>query len=608
MLSTVLSAAPITGKSVHGLAIDGPLKYGTDMAFEWPNKDAPKGGRLVLGVIGTYDSLNPFAVKNSSDGLMNPGMRLNMVFENLAFDSMGESFGKYGLLAESIELAPDFMSMTFTLNAKAKFSDGKPVTADDVLFSFNTLTSDKAPPILKYYFADVKSAKVLSSQKIKFDFKVKNRELPLILCELVVMPKHIYGAKKDFVKGFVKTKPVASGPYLLKSFDFGKQITYERNKNWWGAGQPSAKGAWNYDEIQVKYYKDSSAAMEAFKAGEYDVRFENSSRAWAVDHAGDRWNKGWIRKELWPNERPTGGQGFFMNLRRPIFKDRLVRKALAVAFDFDWTNETLFYKQYTQSSSYFNNSSQNAKGLPDAKELALLNPLRESLPPEVFTEPKDVLGKGLTGKQRLGEAMKIFKEAGWEVKGGKLTNKAGEVLSFTFLDNSEVMQRVIDPYIQALAKIGVVANVKLEDSANYRKRIEKHDFDVISVPIGQTDSPGNEQRDYWHSVSADKSESRNYSGLANPAVDSLVETLIKAETRDDLVTATRALDRALWFSYISIPHWYMAADRISFWDYIQTPKSRPYNYSDDHFVLTYGWFDAQRFTKVQNAMKTNSKL
>ncbi|MCX6126699.1 MAG: extracellular solute-binding protein [Proteobacteria bacterium] len=607
-LHAATSSAPGAVPGTHGLALGAPVKYGPDFKFEWPNLKAPKGGRLTLGGAGTFDSLNPFALKNTSDSLIDPQVRLNMVFELLAFDSMEEPFAVYGLIAQSMAVAADGLSMTFYLNPKAKFSDGKPVTAEDVAFSFKILTSDKALPGTRSYYADVKSATVINRGEIRFDFKTKNRELPLILAQLSILPKHVYGTGKDFIKGFVKTKPVGSGPYIVKSFDFGKQLVYERNKDWWGADQESAKGKWNYDEIHVKYYKDPSAAMEAFKAGDYDVRFENSSRAWAVDHVGERWDLGWIRKETWTHDRNGGGQGFFMNVRRPIFQNRLVRKALAIAFDFNWANETLFYNQYTQSSSYFNNSEFNAKGLPEGAELALLMPLKDKLPPEVFTEPKDVLGKGLTGKQRLGEAMKLFKQAGWEVKDGKLTNKDGKIFEFTFLENDGPMQRVIDPYVQSLAKIGVTAHVKLEDSANFTKRIEQHDFDIFSAPIGQSESPGNEQRDYWHSMSANKSESRNYGGLADPAVDSLVETVINAQNREDLVTATRALDRALWFTYLTIPHWYMAADRVSTWNQIQVPTMKPTRSVPSHFTIQYGWYDPAKAEALKIAMKNKTKL
>ena len=598
-----LSFADTARTGVHGLSVGAEPKYGPDLKFDWVNPNAPKGGTLALADFGTFDSLNPYAVKNNADDLIP-----FLVFQNLTTRSSAEAIGAYSGIATTMDVPADGMSITFHLNPKAQWSDGKPLTSKDVEFSFKILMSDKAPPLYRMYYADVKAPTVIDPQTIRFDFKIKNRELPLIIGELPILPKHIYGIPgKDFVKAFATTKPIGSGPYVVKSYEFGKQVVFERNKTWWAANEPFARGAYNFDQIHHKYYKDRSAAMEGFKAGDFDVQIENTSRAWVVDHAGEKWDKNWIRKENWPHNEDEGSQGFPMNLRRPLFQDRLVRKALAIAFDFDWTNETLFYKQYKPSSSYFNNSELNAQGLPDAKELALLTPLKDKLPPEVFTEAKGPLGVGLSGKQRLSEALKLLKEAGWELKDGVM-QKNGQKLEFTIIETDTAGQRIVDPFAQSLAKIGVKMNVKVEDQANYIKRMEKFDFDMTSIRLGQSDSPGNEQRDYWHSSSANAPESRNVSGLKDPAIDALVDKIIQASTREELVTATRALDRVLWFSYFQVPNWYLGAHHISYWNRIGVPEKRPPFFSPQILMFQYGWYDAEKATKLTAAMKSGTKL
>jgi len=493
--------------------------------------------------------------------------------------------------------------------ADAKWSDGKPLIAEDVAFTFKKLLSPEAPPLYRLYYADVKGAEVLGKHKIKFTFKKFNRELPLIMGQLPVIPKHVYGESgKKFSKSFARKIPVGSGPYIVKSFEFGKFIEYTRNPNYWGASKAFNRGSWNFDSIYIKYYKDQTAMMEGFKAGDFDIRQENSSKAWEIDHAGSKWDKKWIQKKLWPHKQNQGSQGFVFNLRRPIFKDRLTRKAIAMAFDFEWTNNTLFYKQYTVSSSFFNNSEFNATGLPASKELVLLNPLKDKLPPEIFTENKDALGKGLTGKRRLAAALAILKEAGWELKNGTQTNKNRQQLTFTFLLDSPVMARVVEPFVAQLSKIGIKVALKTEDTANYVKRIEKWDFDMISVPFGQSESPGNEQRDYWHSASASQSESRNFMGLKDKAVDVLVENLISAKTREELVVATRALDRALWFNYIMVPNWYVTAHRVSWWNKFGIPSNKPMQYQPEDFLVRYGWLDKTQSQSLEKALKDNKSL
>jgi microcin C transport system substrate-binding protein len=609
LCSSLMASGQEGEMNAYGLALGTKPQFGPDLKFTWANENAPKGGRFVIGTTGTSDSLNPFAIKSTADGLMTDIAGNGLVFQTLTMRSLSEPFTVYGTIAKGTDVSKDGLSVTYHLDPDAKWSDGKPLTADDVLFSFKTLMSDKAPPTTKLYYADVKGGEVIDKSTIKFTFKTHNRELPLIMGELPVFPKHIYGVPgKDFVKSFVKQLPIGSGPYVLKSYEFGKFTEYTRNPNYWGKDKPFSRGSFNFDTVYVKYYKDESAIMEGFKAGDFDIREEISSRAWQVEHAGEKWDKKWILKDLWKHSQNQGAQGFIFNLRKPIFQDRLTRKAIATAFDFDWANETLFYKQYTVSNSFFNNSEFNAKGLPDQAELALLNPLKDKLPPEVFTEPKDALGKGLTGKRRLAEAMKYLKEAGWELKDGVQTNKKGEKLEFTFMLSNPTMGRVVEPFLAQLEKIGIRGRIKTEDIANYVKRVEKWDFDMMSIIWGQSESPGNEQRDYWHSSAASQSESRNYMGLKDPAVDSLVEKVISAKTREELVVATRALDRALWYQHILVPNYYMPAYRVSRWNKFGEPKDKPAQFSPLEFMIRYGWFDKSKDDALKAAMSSGKSL
>lgn len=607
LMGTLITDAPVfaaaTSIGVTAVTVGDEPKYGPDLKFDWVHFNAPKGGTLALSDFGTFDSLNPYAVKNNADDLI-----LELVFQTLTTRSSAEAIGAYSGIATTMDIPADGMSITFHLNPKAKWSDGKPLTTKDVEFSFKIMTSEKATPFYRLYYADVKPPVVIDAQTIRFDFKVKNRELPVIIAQLPVLPKHVYGIPgKDFVKSFAAVKPIGSGPYIVKSYEFGKQVIFERNKQWWASDEPFARGSYNFETIHHKYYKDRAASVEGFKAGDFDVLIEMTSRAWAVDHAGEKWDKNWIRKETWEHHENEGSQGFPMNLRRPLFQDRMVRKALAIAFDFDWTNETLFYKLYKPSSSFFNNSELNAQGLPDAKELALLTPLKDKLPPEVFTEPKGPLGAGLSGKQRLSAAMKLLKDAGWELKDGVM-QKNGQRLEFTIVETDAAGQRFVDPFAQSLAKIGVKMNVKIDDQANYMKRMEKFDFDMTSARLAQSDSPGNEQRDYWHSSSANSSGSYNVFGLKDPAIDTLVDKLIQANTREELVTATRALDRALWFNYIQVPNWYSGTHRVSYWSSIGIPEKKPPFYDPTQMLLRYAWYDADRAAKLKNAMQAGVKL
>ncbi|HEX7926747.1 MAG TPA: extracellular solute-binding protein, partial [bacterium] len=411
-----------------------------------------------------------------------------------------------------------------------------------------------------------------------------------------------------FGEGFVR-QAVGSGPYRVKDFEFGKYIRYERNPNYWAANHPVNAGRYNFDEIVVKYYRDQGVQLEAFKAGDFDFLFVSSSKQWAVDMDGDKWAKKWIVKESLPHKNDEGMQGYAFNLRRPVFQDRKVRKALAIAFDFDWTNKNLFYGQYIVSDSYFANSELAARGLPTAEERKLLDPFKAELPPEVFTEPVQAVGKGLTdARDRLRESLKLLREAGWEVKDGVMTEKkSGRPLKFTVLLDQPAFQRVTEPYIANLKRLGVQADMKVVDDSVYQRQVDAKDFDMIVGRFPQSQSPGNEQRDFWHSQSADQAASRNVIGIKSKAVDALVEAIIQAPSRAALLTATHALDRVLWHEYYMVPQWYLNYHRITHWNKFGHPKTLPLYYTPTPYLM-YWWIDPAKAQALDAAVKSGKAL
>lgn len=587
----------------HALALGGTPKYVEGFThFAYANPAARKGGTLVLSAEGGFDTLNPFTLKGRPPLLLG-----SLVFEQLTDNSLDEPFTEYGLLAESMEVAPGELSLVYRLNPNARFSDGKPVTAEDVVFSFTILRSEAAQPFYRFYYRDIAAVEATDARTVRLTFARKNPELALIAGQLPILPKHVYGAK-DFGEGFVR-QALGSGPYRVKDFNFGKYIRYERNPNHWSAKLGINAGRYNFDEILVKYYRDSGVELEALKAGDFDFLAVSSSKQWAVDMAGDKWAKRWIVKESLPHSNNEGIQGFAFNLRRPMFQDRRVRKALAVAFDFEWTNKNLFYGQYKASDSYFANSELAARGLPSADELKLLTPFKTALPPEVFTEPLKPVGAGLgDARDRLREALRLLREAGWEVRDGAMTEKkTGRPLRFTITLGSPAFQRIVEPYLNNLRRIGVIVDMKVVDDSVYQRMVDGKDFDMIVHRVPQSQSPGNEQRDFWHSESADQQASRNVIGIRNPAVDALVEAIIQAPDRKALVTATHALDRVLWHEYYMVPQWYIDYHRVAYWNKFSRPKTLPLYYNPIAHLM-YWWLDPAKTQALEAAMKSGAVL
>ncbi|MCZ6842810.1 MAG: extracellular solute-binding protein [SAR324 cluster bacterium] len=570
----------------HGAALGGGLKYPRGFAhYEHANPAAPKGGRIALPGFGKYDTLNPFTLKGRP-----PLLLQRLVFETLMDTSADEPFSVYGLLAESIEIAPDGMAVTFRLNPKARFADGKPVTAADVVFSFQVLRSEAASPFYRYYYNDISSVKALDRLTVRLGFARRNRELPLIAGQIPVLPRHYYQGK-DFGRDFV-LNAMGSGPYRVGSYDIGKNIIYQRRKDFWGRDLGVNRGRYNFGQVVVKYFRDQFVMLEALKAGEIDFMAINSSKQWARDVGGKKWEKGYLVKEKLKHQNNAGMQGFAFNVRLPIFQNRDLRHALALAFDFEWSNRTLFHGQYTANDSYFANSELAARGLPSPAELALLNPLKQHVAPEVFTKPVEQVGKGYRNiRQRLRAAKRLLAKAGWEVRQGVLVHAAtGRKMRFTVTLVSPAFERIVEPYLNKLRRLGVQADIKVVDDAVYEKLVKSHKYEMIVANFGQSQSPGNEQRDYWHSSSAAQEGSRNLIGVSNPAVDALVEAIIKAPGREALVTATRALDRVLWHEYYVVPHWYIAAHRVAYWNKLGRPAQLPLYYGPLRHLMDW-WVD-----------------
>ena len=555
----------------HAIAMHGEPKYGPGFThFDYADPDAPKGGDVRLSAIGTFDNLNPYILKGVA------AVGLGGLFETLMTSSDDEAFTKYGLLAESIEVPDDRSWAAFTLRAEARWHDGRPVTPEDVIWSLETLKT-KGHPFYRTYFANIAKAERTGERSVRFTFSGgENRELPLIAGELPILPRH-YWEGREFGKTTLKP-PLGSGPYRVKSLDPGRSITYERIKDYWGAEIPVNKGRNNFDTIRYDYYRDTTVALEAFKSGGYDFRIENTSKDWATAYDAPPVRQGLIKLEEIRHQRPTGMQAFVFNTRREIFRDPRVRRALAFAFDFEWSNKNLFYGQYTRTESYFSNSELASTGLPGPEELKILEPLRGQIPDQVFTEtykPPASDGSGNI-RRNLRQGLSLLKQAGWVFKDRKLVKaETGLPFSFEILLSQPVWERIALPFVKNLERFGIEARVRTVDAAQYQKRTEDFDFDMTVDVFGQSLSPGNEQRDLWGSEAAGRQGSRNTIGIRDEAVDRLIELVISAPDRDSLIHRTRALDRVLLWGHYLIPHWHIRSFRVAYWDKFGRPPTNP---------------------------------
>ncbi len=580
----------------HGLSLIGEPKYGPDFEhLDYVNPAAPKGGELRLFAIGGYDSLNPYIIKGVAAG------GLGLVFESLMTSPRDDVSAEYGLIAESIEVPDDLAWVAFNLRREARWHDGAPITADDVVFSFEML-KEKGRPFFRFYYANVTGAQALGAHKVRFTFSgPPNRELPHIMGQLPVLSK-AYFADHDFTKTTLDP-PMGSGPYRVKALDPGRSITYQRVADYWGRELAINRGRNNFDLVRYDYYRDQTVALEAFKSQEYDFRVETTAKVWATGYDFPALRQKLVLREEVPDASPTGMGAFVFNLRRAKFQDRALRQALAYAFDFEWTNKNLFFGQYSRTKSYFSNSELASSGLPGGAELALLEPFRDKLPPEVFTKtyaPPESDGTGNI-RANLRIALKLLRQAGWTIEDKKLVDpRSGVALEIEFLLVSPAFERVIAPFVRNLKRLGVTARIRTVDPAQYQNRLRDFDFDMVAAGFGQSESPGNEQRDYWSSEAAGREGSRNIIGIEDPVLDALIEKVIFAPDRQTLVTATRALDRVLLWGHYVIPQWYLRHERIAYWDKFGRSGTEP-KYGTDLFAW---WVDAEKASALERRKST----
>ncbi|MSP67635.1 MAG: ABC transporter substrate-binding protein [Alphaproteobacteria bacterium] len=586
LLLAATPAARASAEPQHGLAMHGDLKYPpTFKHFDYVEPGAPKGGSVRLAAVGTFDTLNPYILKGTA------AAGIGLTFETLMEPSSDEAFSMYGLIAESAEMPPDRAWVAFHLRAIARWHDGSPIEPEDVIFSLETLKT-KGHPFYRAYYKDVTKVEKTGTRTVRFTFAPGvNRELPLIIGNgLPILPRKYFQGRE-----FEQTtlEPIlASGPYRVATVDAGRSIAFARVPDYWGRDLPVNVGRHNFGEMRYEYYRDSNVAIEALKARQFDFRQENQAKTWATAYDIAQVKDGRMVKEEIGHELPTGMQAFAFNLRRDKFQDRRVRQALGYAFDFEWTNKNLFFGQYTRTRSFFSNSELASSGLPSKEELVLLEPFRKQLPEEVFVReyvPPATDGSG-NNREQLREARRLLEEAGWKVKDGKLAGPKGEPMAIEFLIAEQAFERIIAPVKQNLGRLGIEASIRVVDTAQFQRRSDTFDFDVVVETFGQSLSPGNEQHDFWSSEVADVEGSRNTIGIGDPVVDALVAKVIAAPTRPELITATRALDRVLLWGHYLIPQFHIRTFRLIYWNRFGRPARVPkYSLGFDGW-----WVDAAR--------------
>ncbi len=611
-LAALLWALPAIAGPSHGLSLYGPqgLKYKPGEPYAYANPAAPKGGQLVLADFGAFTKLNPFSLK----GVPAPGVG-SLVFQT-PMDSSNdddEPFSQYRSLVESVELAEDRLSLTYHLNKAARFSDGKPVTADDFVFSFEVVQDPEYHPFYKQYFKDIARVEKIDAHTVKYHFALFNQELPLITGQMTIFPKHIYGqAGKSFGSDF-DNMAVGSGPYIVEKYEFGKFITLKRDPDWWGRNLPINRGRYNFDSITYKIYLDPIAMREAFKGGDFDAEMINSSRDWALDYKGDFVKKGYYVREEVPHQRVAGMQGYAMNLRNPIFQSRKVRAAIALAFDFEWSNSNLFYGQYTRNEVYFdNNPEMKASGAPKGEVLALLSELRKKFPGDVprtaLTKPPGAPGQGQPLEKNLALANALLDSDGWKIGADGVREKEGKKLQFLQILVSPAFERISEPFKNNLKKIGVDMDIKVVQVAEYEEKLRNFKYDMVVASYPQSRSPGNEQRNMWSSQAADTPGSRNLMGIRNAAIDELTEKIVQAATREELVVCIQALDRILSHQYYIVPHWYIAYDRLVYWNRFSRPRVNASQNPVLGNIIEWWWWDEAKAARLEKARAEGKPL
>ena len=578
----------------HAFATWGNPKYNKDYQhFDYANPNAPKGGKIILSAIGSFDSFHPFIVKGrGAAGIGN-------IYETLTTSASDDPSTSYGALAESFEIADDNSHMIFHLHDHATFHDGHPIDAEDVAWTFDQLMTHGSPSY-QYYYGDVEKTDIIAPKSIKFHFKNKNNsELPLILGQLPVLPKHYWTSDgRDFSKVTLEP-PLGSGAYKIKDFANGRFVTYERVSDYWGKESPHNRGFDNYDEIRFDYYRDLEIAREAFKAGAFDIWNEFQSKSWATAFDIPSREKGDLILKEFPHKRVAPMQAIIFNLRQKKFQNIRVRQALAYAFDFEFLNKSIMHNVYTRTDSFFDNHILSSSDhLPSDDEIKLLATFKDKIPKEVFTKnyrPPISDGSG-QNRQNLRQAAILLKQAGWSVKDGILTNNNdGTEFRFEILIRQQSLEALLLHFVQSLKKLGIIANIRRVDTAQYQKKLEKFDFDSTTLVIAQSNSPGNEQREYWGSAAADRHGSRNIMGIKNPVIDSVIEKLIMSETYDKLITHTRALDRILLWNHYMIPMYFSSSDRVAYWNRFGMTNIIPNN----GVVIGSWWIDINKDNHIQ---------
>jgi microcin C transport system substrate-binding protein len=564
---------------MHGMSIFGELKYAPDFKhFDYVNPAAPKGGTFSQigptaafnASFNTFDTLNGYVLRGTAP------QGLNLIFDTLMTRAYDEPDALYGLVAESVEASADGRRLLFHLRKEARFHDGTALTAEDAAFSF-TLLKEQGHPLISQNLREMEGARARDAHTLEISFTGnQTRDLPLFIASVLPVFSKTYYTENDFSASTL-TPPLGSGPYRIGDFRAARHITYMRVEDYWARDLPVNVGHWNFDRVRFEYFRDRTAQFEAFKAGNYLFREEFTSKVWATEYNFPAVRDGRVKLMTLSDETPSGAQGWFLNMRRAKFQDRRVREALTLAFDFEWTNKNIFYDLYERTESYFENSPMKAQGAPDAEELALLEPFRATFHEDVFGEAVTPPVSDGSGQDRalLRRAAQLLDKAGWTITDGKRRNAEGEQFTIEFLDNDPIVERLTAPLVKNLRLLGIEANIRLVDSSQYQQRRDKYDFDVMIQRYSLGLTPGIEIRSYWTSEFAALPGGRNLSGIADPAVDALVERVIAAETRAEQVTAARALDRVLRAGHYWIPQWHKKLHHIAFWDKFAWPETKP---------------------------------
>lgn len=591
------AAVPPPGEMIrtHALSLlDAPSLPPDFSHFPWVNPDAPKGGEIALTAIGSFDSFNPFILRGTA------AVGIALTLDPLIASNLDEPSTEYGHLAHTIEIAGDRRSVAFELREDARWHDGRPVTADDVVWTFETLRT-QGRPFYRAYWADVTEAVAEGPRRVVFRFRSnENRELAQILGQISVLPKHWWEGR-DFTRPITEP-PLGSGPYRIARFEQNRTVVYERVPDYWARNLGTRRGLYNFDRYRYEYFRDTSVAFEAFRAGQIDWRTENIARDWATGYDFPARRRGLVRLESIPHQLPTGMQAFVVNLRRPLFQDQRVRRALIEMFDFEWMNANLFFGTYTRTASFYSNSEFAATGLPEGEELAILERFRGRIPPAVFTTPHALPVTDGSGNNREGarRALDLLREAGWTVRNRRLVNAQNQPFTFEILLSGPSFERVALPYVQWLQRIGIEARVRTVDPAQYQVRTDAFDYDMTVDVIPQSLSPGNEQRDFFTCEKARQNGSQNVAGFCDPVLDELVELVIAAPNRAALVARTRALDRVLLHNDFVVPQWHIRSFQIAWWDKFGRPP-RPPRFG---LGLEAWWVDADRERALAEARRS----